>query len=93
MSSSDDDISDSWIPLAERPEWQDLQPVAQPESSCPVVAIKYTRQVKDVLSYFRAIRAAKELSSRALYLTQEVSFGSAQHETSAWWERTSVHLM
>lgn len=83
MSSSDDDISDSWIPLAERPEWQDLQPVAQPESSCPVVAIKYTRQVKDVLSYFRAIRAAKELSSRALYLTQEVIYVNSADYT-AW---------
>ena len=72
MSSSDDDVPQPWVPLAERPEWRDIQPIDEPESLSPVVAIKYTTQVKEVLSYFRAIRAAKELSSRALYLTQEV---------------------
>lgn len=73
MSSSDDDTPSSWIPLSQRPEWQDLQPVAQPDSLHPVVAIKYTTQAEEVLSYFRAVRAAKELSSRALALTQEVN--------------------
>lgn len=72
MSSSDDDSSSSWTPLSQRPEWEDMQPVAQPDSACPVVAIKYTTQAEETLGYFRAVRAAKELSSRALDLTQEV---------------------
>jgi len=87
MSSSDDEISSTWVPLAERPEWQDVQPIAQPDSLSPVVAIKYTRQVREVFSYFRAIRAATELSSRALYLTQEVSLIAAASLAAAF--RTS----
>ena len=72
MSSSDDDTPSSYIPLSQRPEWEDVQPIAQPDSSRPVVAIKYTSQAEETLSYFRAVRAAKELSPRALDLTQEV---------------------
>lgn len=49
-----------------------MQPVAQPACACPVVAIKYTTQAEETLGYFRALRAVKELSSRALDLTQEV---------------------
>ena len=52
-----------------------MQPIFQPDSSRPVVAIRYTTQAEETLSYFRAVRAAKELSSRALDLTQEVSWG------------------
>ena len=73
MSSSDDDTLSSWIPLSQRPEWEDVQPIAQPDSSHPVVAIRYTTQAEETLGYFRAVRAAKELSSRVLDLTQEVS--------------------
>ena len=75
MSSSDDDTPSSWIPLTRRPEWEDVQPIAQPDSSRSVVAVKYTTQAEETLGYFRAIRAAKELSLRALGLTQEVSWG------------------
>lgn len=77
MSSSDDDLPSSWTPLSQRPEWQDVHPISQPESLAPVVAVRYTTQAEELLSYFRAIRAAKELSSRALYLTQEVSIATA----------------
>lgn len=71
-SSSDDDSSEGWIPLSQRPEWHDVQPLHLPIGLGPVVEIKYTAKVKEVLGYFRAIRAAKELSPRALALTQEV---------------------
>ena len=74
MSSSDDDTTAPWVSIAKQPDWQDLEPIEQPVSLSPVVAIKYTTQVKELYSYFRAIRAAKELSSRALWLTQEVSY-------------------
>lgn len=72
MTSSDDDSSDSWTPLSERPEWRDVQPLDLPTGLCPVVNIKYTAKVQEVLGYFRAIRVSKELSPRALELTQEV---------------------
>lgn len=71
--SSDDDVSASWTPLATRPDWQDVDPIMLPNSLPPVVAIRYTTQVIELYSYFRAIRAASELSKRALWLTQEVS--------------------
>lgn len=74
MSSSDDDTTAPWVPITKQTDWQDLEPIEQPVSLSPVVAIKYTTQVKELYSYFRAIRAAKELSSRALWLTQEVSY-------------------
>ena len=71
-SSSDDESSDNWVPLSQRPDWHDVQPLHLPLGQGPVVEIKYTAKVKEVLGYFRAIRAAKELSPRALELTQEV---------------------
>ena len=52
------------------PEWEDVQPIAQADSSHPAVA---TTQAEETLGYFRAVRAAKELSSRALDVTQAVS--------------------
>jgi len=81
MSSSDDDTTAPWVSIAKQPDWQDLEPIEQPVSLSPVVAIKYTTQVKELYSYFRAIRAAKELSSRALWLTQEVSHICAKYTT------------
>ena len=78
MSSSDDDTTAPWVSIAKQPDWQDLEPIEQPVSLSPVVAIKYTTRVKELYSYFRAIRATKELSSRALWLTQEVSDISAK---------------
>ncbi|DBB06477.1 TPA: CAAX geranylgeranyltransferase alpha subunit [Trebouxia sp. C0004] len=83
MSSSDDDTTAPWVSIAKQPDWQDLEPIEQPISLSPVVAIKYTTQVKELYSYFRAIRAAKELSSRALWLTQEVIYVNSADYT-AW---------
>lgn len=82
-SSSDDSASQPWQPLAEQPEWQDVQPIQQPESLSPVVSIQYSEQSREVLTYFRAIRAAKELSARALWLTQEVIYVNSADYT-AW---------
>lgn len=81
MTSSDEDSSDSWVPLSQRAEWRDVQPVDLPFSLCPIVEIKYTAKMKEVLGYFRAIRAVKELSPRALELTQEarLSFVCVPH--------------
>lgn len=81
--SSDDDMSASWTPLATRPDWQDVEPIMLPTSLSPVVAIKYTTQVTELYSYFRAIRAAKEHSQRALWLTQEVIYINSADYT-AW---------
>ncbi|KAL3139973.1 hypothetical protein ABBQ38_004260 [Trebouxia sp. C0009 RCD-2024] len=83
MSSSDDEATSNWTPLSQRPEWKDVQPVAQPDSLQAVVAIQYTTQAEETLSYFRAVRAAKELSPRALDLTQEVIYINSADYT-AW---------
>lgn len=71
MTSSDDG-NEAWVPLSQRSEYRDVQPVDLPAGLGPVVEIKYTTKVREVLGYFRAIRAARELSARALELTKEV---------------------
>ena len=71
MTSSDDEC-EAWVPLSQRPEYQDVQPIHLPDGLGPVVEIKYTAKVREVLGYFRAVRVAKEVSTRALELTNEV---------------------
>ncbi len=70
MSSSDDDTTAPWVSIAKQPDWQDLEPIEQPVSLSPVVAIKYTTQVKELYSYFRAIRAAVADTRSELHLCE-----------------------
>lgn len=61
-----------YVPLSERPEWSDVVPVPQNDGPNPIVLIEYSSEFVEVMSYFRAIVAAKEHSPRALELTKEV---------------------
>ena len=46
MSSDEDDEVN--VPFADRPEWQDVIPIAQNESANPVVRIPYSPQYAEV---------------------------------------------
>lgn len=68
-----------------RPEWADVVPVrlAEPER---VVAIQYTAEHAEALSYFRAVLASGELSARVLGLTTDmIRFNQADY--TAWHTR------
>lgn len=65
-----DPESDDWIPLSEREEWQDVEPV--PVDPGKVIAIQYKDRHKECIGYFRAIMQMGEKSQRALELTEAV---------------------
>ncbi|GLJ21697.1 hypothetical protein SUGI_0404280 [Cryptomeria japonica] len=70
MESDDED--DTSVPLSEREEWKDVQPLPQDDGPNPVVPIAYTKEFRETMDYFRAVFHADERSPRALYLTAEV---------------------
>lgn len=70
-----------WVPLSERAEWADVQPVPQDDGPHPVVPILYTPQFRQTMDYFRAILALDERSPRSLLLTQEVIMLNAGNYT------------
>ncbi|KAL6531202.1 hypothetical protein OROHE_014271 [Orobanche hederae] len=59
------------IPISQRPEWADVQPLPQDDGPSPVVPIAYTDEFSETLDYFRAVYLADERSPRALELTKE----------------------
>jgi protein farnesyltransferase/geranylgeranyltransferase type-1 subunit alpha len=46
MSDSSEDLSSesAWIPYSDRPEWSDVQPIAQDDGPVPVVRIAYSNK-------------------------------------------------
>ncbi|XP_072965756.1 protein farnesyltransferase/geranylgeranyltransferase type-1 subunit alpha [Typha angustifolia] len=70
MSSSDEDDNER-IPISQRPEWSDVEPVPQDDGPHPVVSIAYRDEFRETMDYFRAVYLADERSRRALDLTTE----------------------
>jgi len=71
MSSSDDDYEDEdYLFFKDDAEFKDVTPLPQDDGPRPVVQIAYSDAFRDAFDYFRAIYAAKELSQRALRLTE-----------------------
>lgn len=59
------------IPIRERPDWADVQPVPQDDGPNPVVPIAYTDVFSETMDFFRAVYLANERSPRTLQLTEE----------------------
>lgn len=45
--SSDEELSNEWIPYSERSEWKDVEPLEQDDGENPVVVIAYSEKCKN----------------------------------------------
>ena len=84
--------NDRFVPFLERSgdNWRDIEPVAQYEEGlAPICAINYKKDYQEVMSYFRAVLKAKEVSERAFRLTEEVIDFSEGNYT-AWYYRRKL---
>lgn len=43
-SSDEEYLGADWLPYNERPEWKDVEPLAQDDGANPVVAIAYSQK-------------------------------------------------
>ncbi|RXK41121.1 protein farnesyltransferase/geranylgeranyltransferase type-1 subunit alpha [Tremella mesenterica] len=82
----------SYIPLAERSIWSDVQPIPQDDAPDALVPIMYSQEYKDAMDYFRAVSARKEYSDRALELTESILRMNASHYT-VWGYRMTTLLV
>ncbi len=69
-------------PYALRPDWADVSPITVDDGNC-VVAVQYTPDHREALSYFRAICESGEKNERALKLTEDM-IGFNQADYTAW---------
>ncbi len=82
-------MSGQALPYSQRPEWADVVPVRVEEGG-KVVAIHYTPDHAEALSYFRAVLRSGELSERVLALTGDmIRYNQADY--TAWRTRWVVH--
>ncbi|EIM88998.1 protein prenylyltransferase [Stereum hirsutum FP-91666 SS1] len=79
--------------FCERPEWEDVTPIAQYENITPLAPIFYSNEYKDATDYFRGILKTGEMSPRVLDLTEQIIRMNPAHY-SAWTYRyqTLIHL-
>ena len=76
--------SKNYILYKDRPEWEDVHPLPllqQPGDPFPVA---YTTEYEDMLGYFFAVLERKEVSARAMEITERVIKTIPSHYT-AWW--------
>ncbi|KAJ2549530.1 CAAX geranylgeranyltransferase alpha subunit [Coemansia sp. RSA 1933] len=83
------DSSESYVPLKEQEEWEDVTPIPQEEEINTVCPIAYTDEYSDVMGYLRAVMANCEVSQRALDLTGRVIEVNPGHYT-VWMYRKKL---
>ncbi|RKP11133.1 hypothetical protein THASP1DRAFT_11968, partial [Thamnocephalis sphaerospora] len=69
--------------------WSDVTPVPQDDGPDPVCPIAYSSEYADAMSYFRAVSAKREYSTRALELTGTIIDMNPGHYT-VWLYRKDI---
>lgn len=68
----------------DREEWKDVTPLPLPQKQGDPFQVDYTDEYVDLMGYFLAVLHEKEVSQRALEITNEVIDKFPAHYT-AWW--------
>ncbi|KAK5100727.1 CAAX geranylgeranyltransferase alpha subunit [Exophiala xenobiotica] len=63
------------------PHWQDVVPIPQADQTGTLAAIAYSARYSEAMSYLRALMAEKEVSERALALTEDLISMNPAHYT------------
>ena len=74
---------------ANKKEWQDITPLPLPQQKGDAFQVRYTDEYVDLMGYFFAVLDKKEVSKRALDITNDVISQHPAHYT-AWWYKSFI---
>ena len=81
----DNDVESLKAPYSRQQRWADVSPIHVDDGNC-VVAVQYTSEHREALSYFRAVLASGETSERAMGLAAHM-IRLNQADYTAWQHR------